>query len=131
MGANLDAVRAAIQQAKIVAAEFHTAEVRFYEPGNVTPVLVTKGRVKKPKPASFDAGNQTIWDTKRETHIKIPQAGTAGLVRKGMIVQVSTTDGDATLNGINFTVLSALDSQFSAERNISVATDVSQTARII
>jgi len=131
MGANLDAVRAAIEQAKVIAAEFHTGTASFYEDGNPVPVLVCPCRVKKPKPSSFDAGNQTEWSTKRLPIIKIAQnQPDIDLIRKGLIVQVSTPDGDPTINLINFVVQSALDSQFSAERNISVATEIMKTDRI-
>lgn len=131
MADNLAAVRAAIVAAKIVAAEFHTGTASFYEDGNTTPVLVSPCRVKKAKPSAFDAGNQTRWGTKRDTIIKLPQNATTGVIKKGWIVQVSTPDGDPTINQINFTVLSAVDSQFSAERNVSVVTEVLPTPRII
>lgn len=131
MGANLEAVRAAIKQAKVVAAEFHTGTARFYETGNIVPVLVTPCRIKKPKPAAFDASNQTEWTTKRTMIIKIAQDATTGIIRKGLIVQVSTPDGDPAINHINFVVQSSMDSQFSAERNVTVDTEVTESPRIV
>lgn len=131
MASNLAAVRAAVVSAKKIAGEFHTGTAKFYEPGNPIAVLTTGCRVKKPKPSAFDAGNQTEWSTKRDTIIKVPQNATTGIIKKGLIVQVSTPDGDPTINKINFVVQSALDSQFSAERNVIVMTEVSETPRIV
>lgn len=136
MGANLDAVRAAVILAKGIAKEFHTGTASFYNDGNTTPFLVCDCRVKKPKPSSFDAGDQTRWGTKRAGVIKIDQdqpdlAGHDELIRAGTIVQISTPDGDPSINHINFTVQSALNSQFSAEREISVTTEVQATPRIV
>jgi len=131
MGANLDAVRAAIATAKVIAAEFHTGTAKFYEDGNTTPVLVTTCRVKKPRPSPFDAGNATEWATKRTIILKVPQDATTGIIRKGLIVQVSTTDGDPSINHINFTVESQLDSQFSAERNVTCSTEGNEMARVV
>ena len=131
MGANLDAVRAAVADAKVLAAEFHTAEAKFFEKGNTTPVLITTGRLKKPKPSSFDAGNQTEWSTKRGVVLKVPQDATTGIIRRGLIVQLSTPDGDPTINHINFVVQSALNSQFSAEREVSLVTEINEAARIV
>jgi hypothetical protein len=130
MGANLDAVRAAVAQAKIIAGEFHTAIATFYEDENETPVLVTVGRMKKPKPSSFDAGNQTEWSTKRIVILKVPQDATTGIIRRGLICQLSTPDGDPTINQINFVVQSALNSQFSAEREVTLATEINEAPRI-
>lgn len=130
MASNLDAIRDAIVQAKALALEFATGTASFYEDGNTTPVLVCPCRVKKPKPSSFDAGNQTEWATKRDLIIKIPQNATTGIVRRGLIVQVSTPDGDPSINLINFRVQSALDSQFSAERSINVVSEINETPRI-
>jgi len=130
MGRNLDAVRAAVAEAKVIAGEFHTATASFYEDGNATPVLVTAGRMKKPRPSAFDAGNQTEWATKRTVVLKVPQDATTGIIRKGLICQLSTPDGDPTINLINFTVQSALNSQFSAEREVTLVTEVVATPRI-
>jgi len=130
MGANLDAVRAAVAQAKIIAGEFHTATATFFEDENTTPVLVTVGRMKKPKPSSFDAGNQTEWSTKRIVVLKVPQDATTGIIRRGLICQLSTPDGDPTINQINFVVQSALNSQFSAEREVTLATEINEAPRI-
>lgn len=130
MPSNLEAIRAAVIQGKALAAEFRTGTAKFYENGNTTPVLVTDCRVRKPKPSSFDAGNQTEWATKRETIIKIPMDATTGVVKKGLIVQVSTPDGDPTINHINFTVQSSLGSQFSAERSVVVVSEIIETPRI-
>lgn len=131
MVSNIEAVRAAIAQGKELAAEFRTGTAKFYEDGNPVPVLVTPCRIKKPKPSSFEAGNQTEWSTKRDLIIKIAQNATTGIVRRGLIVQVSTTDGDPTINKVNFVVQSALDSQFSAERSINVVTELNETQRIV
>lgn len=131
MGANLNAVRAAVALAKVAAAEFHTGTAKFYRDGNPVPVLTTPCRVKKPRLAAFDAGNQTEWSTKRTIIIKIPQNASAGVIEQGLIVQVSTTDGDPSINFINFTVESALSSQFSAERNVTCVSQVVSTPRIV
>jgi hypothetical protein len=130
MGRNLDAVRAAVEEAKIIAGEFHTGIAKFYEDGNVVPLFELPCRFKKPKPSSFDAGNQTQWSTKKLSSIKVPQNIGVNVIRKGLIVQISTPDGDPTINFINFTVESSLSSQFSAERVINLATEVTETPRI-
>ena len=129
MGANLEAVRAAIQLAKGVSAEFQTGTAKFYEDGKVVPVLTTTCRVKKPKPSTFDAGNETMWATKRELIIKVPLVGTH-MIRKGLIMQVSTPDGDPKINLINFIVQSSMDSQFAAERSVVVVTETTPTPRV-
>lgn len=136
MVSNIEAVRAAVEEAKVLAAEFHTATANFYEDGNTTPVFANVPvRVKKPRPSSFDAGNQTEWSTKRAIVIKAPMDltpyGTPTIIRRGLIVQVSSPDGDPTINGINFIVQSALTSQFAAEREISVSTEINSTPRIV
>ena len=131
MGTNLDAVREAIAIAKVIASEFHTGTAKFYRDGNVVPVYTVPCRVKKPRSAAFDGGNQTEWSTKRTITIKIPQNAITGVIEKGLIVQVTTIDGDPTINKINFTVESALDSQFSAERNIICVSQVVSTPRIV
>ena len=131
MGANLDAVRAAVEQAKGIAAEFQTGTAKFYQDGNTTPLITTTCRVKKPRPSAFDGGNQTEWATKRTLYIKVPMDATTGIIRQGLIVQISTPDGDPTINLINFTVESALSSQFSAERTIVASTEVIATPRIV
>ena len=130
MADNLAAVRAAVAQAKTLAAEFQTGTAKFYEDGNVTPLFTTTCRIKKPRPSSFDAGNQTEWATKRAILMKIPMDATTGIVRKGLIVQVSTPDGDPAINLINFVVQSSLDSQFSAERTVALVTEITNTPRI-
>lgn len=131
MGANLDAVRAAVVTAKGIAEEFRTGTARFYEDGNTTPVLECNCRVKKPKASAFDAGDQTRWATKRDVVIKIGQEQPGlDIIKPGLIVQVETPDGDPTINHINFIVQSSLDSQFSAERNVIVQSEVKETPRI-
>lgn len=131
MATNLETVRAAVESAKIIAAEFHSGEAKFYEVGNVVPVLTTPCRIKKPKTAAFDASDATAWSTKRISIIKVPLNATTGIIKKGLIVQISTPDGDPTINHINFTVESSLGSQFTAERQVVVSTEVVETPRIV
>jgi hypothetical protein len=130
MGANLDAIRAAIVQAKVVAEEFQTGTAKFYEDNNPTPIVTTTCRVRKPKPSTFDAGNESMWATKREMIIKVPLLGTEA-IRKGFIVQVSTPDGDPLISLVNFVVQSAFGSQFTAERAVVVVSEIIQTPRIV
>jgi len=130
MVSNLQAVRDAIEQGKALAAEFTTGTASFYEDGNTTPVFTTPCRVKKPRPSAFDAGGQTEWSTKRTMVVKVPMTATSGIIRKGLIVQISTPDGDPTINLINFVVQSSLGSQFSAEREVLVTTEVNATPRV-
>jgi len=130
MVSNLQAVRDAIEQGKTLAAEFTTGTASFYEDGNTTPVFTTPCRVKKPRPSAFDAGGQTEWSTKRTMVVKVPMTATSGIIRKGLIVQISTPDGDPTINLINFVVQSSLSSQFSAEREVLVTTEVNATPRV-
>lgn len=130
MARNLDAVRNAIEQAKIIAAEFHTGTANFYKPGNPVPVLTTPIRMRKPKPSAFDAGNQTEWGTKRGVVGKVPLVVATEVIEKGWICQIVTPDGDPTINHINFVVQSSLVSQFAAEREVTFATEVSETPRV-
>jgi hypothetical protein len=130
MGENLDAIRAAVETAKGIAGEFHTAELKFFNDASNTPVLICMGRLRKPRPSAFDAGNQTEWATKRVVVAKIPLGATTDIIQKGWYVQVSTTDGDPSLNHVTFTVQSSLVSQFAAEREVLLATEVSKTPRI-
>jgi hypothetical protein len=131
MGSNLDAVRAAVEQAKIIAAEFHTGTANFYEDGNPVPVLTCPIRMRKPKPSAFDAGNQTEWGTKRGVVGKVPLNVDTEVIQKGWICQVSTPDGDPTINNINFVVQSSLVSQFAAEREVTFITEVTDTPRVV
>lgn len=126
----LAAVRAAVEQAKPLAEAFQTGEAKFYEDGNTTPVLTCSVRVKKPRPSAFDAGNETEWATKRNLVLRVPMNATTGIIRKGLIVQISTPDGDPTINHINFVVQSALRSSFAAEREVAVTTEVEERPRI-
>ena len=130
MGANLDAIRKAIETVKPIAEEFQTGEIKFFEEGNATPVLTTTCRLKKPKPSSFDAGDQTRWATKRLLTAKVPLNATTGVIKKGLVAQVSTPDGDPTINHITFRVESSLVAQFAAEREVSLSTEVVATPRI-
>lgn len=131
MASNLEAVRAAVELARGIASEFRSGTASFYEDGNTTPVLVANCRVKKPRPSAFDAGDQTRWATKVVTIIKIDRdQPDIDLIRAGLIVQVSTPDGDPQINEVNFVVHSSLGSQFEAERNISVVSEMVKTPRI-
>ena len=131
MGRNLDAVRNAIEQAKVLAAEFQTGTAKFYEDGNPVPVLTCTIRMRKPKPSAFDAGNQTEWATKRGLVGKVPLTVATEIIQKGWICQVSTPDGDPTINHINFVVQSSLVSQFAAEREVTFVTEVNETPRVV
>jgi hypothetical protein len=131
VGQNLDAIRAAVEDAKVIAAEFHTAEAKFFEEDNTTAVLTTQGRARKPRPSAFSAGNQTEWATKRIVVLKVPLDATTGVIRKGLICQLSTPDGDPTINHINFRVESSLVSQFAAEREVILSTEVAERPRIV
>lgn len=131
MGSRLDSIRAAVERAKPIAEEFQTGTASFFEVGNTTPLFTTTCRMKKPKPSSFDAGNQSEWSTKRLSVIKIPLViPGVDVIKKGLIVQISTPDGDPSINNINFVVQSALTSQFAAEREVSLATEITKTPRI-
>ena len=126
----LAAVRGAVEQAKELAETFQTGTAKFYENNNSTPVLQCSVRVKSPRPSAFDAGNQTEWATKRVLSLRVPMSAATGVIRKGLIVQIQTPDGDPTINHINFTVQSSLKSSFAAERDVLVATEVSARSRI-
>ena len=127
----LAAIRNAVEQAKELAETFQTGTAKFFEDGNTTPLLECSVRVKKPRPSAFDAGNQTEWATKRAMVLRVPMDATTEIIQKGWIVQVSTPDGDPTINQINFTVQSSLKSSFTAERDVLVSTEVSARQRII
>jgi len=129
MGINLDAVRAAVEQAKIVAEEFQSATVKFYADGNPVPILTTTCRLKKPKPSTFDAGHSSAFATKREMLLRVPLEGTTA-IRKGLIAQISTPDGDPLINMVNFSVQSSFGTQFTAERSVVVISELNPTPRI-
>ena len=142
MVSRLEAVRNAVARGEELAAEFHSGTMNIFEANNTVPIFKNVPvRMKKPKPSSFDAGNQTQFATKRIVIAKAPKDLTPFtqhlaaskrevIVRTGLIAQVSTPDGDPTLNEINFTVQSAINSQFSAEREITLATEINKTKRI-
>lgn len=122
--------RAAVEMAKPLAETFQTGTVKFYEKNNTTPLVTTTCRVKKPRPSAFDASNQSEWATKRMLILKIPINATTDVIRQGLIAQVSTPDGDPTINLVNFVVQSSLSAQFAAEREVLVASEVKKTPRI-
>lgn len=143
----LDDIRAAVKTAKPLAETFHTAKVSFYDPNSTTntvPVLVCSGRFKKPRPSAFDAGNQNEWATARRQILKVPlefttidgvDYSTVKIIEEGWVAQVEPADsahvdGDPTLYGISWTVQSALVSQFAAEREVNLLTEVRATPRI-
>lgn len=136
----LDSIRAAVEQGAALAGEFHTALANFYDSGVTTPVFANVPvRFKKPRPSAFDAGNQTEWATKRNLTIKAPMDlssyGSETIIRSGLVVQLApadaqNADGDPSLYAINFVVQSALTSQFAAEREIVVTTEVNVTPRV-
>lgn len=131
----LAAVRAAVEDAKELAETFQTAEAKFFENGNTTPVITTTGRLRKPRPSAFDAGNQTEWATKRIVVLKVPINATTDVIRKGLLCQLAPidpakADGDPSIYKINFTVQSSLVSQFAAEREVVLATEVEERPRI-
>lgn len=136
---NLLAVRAAVIQAKAIASIFHTSSVKFYDPTSTTPnvpVLITECRVKKPRPSSFDASNKVEWSKLRKLLIKLPMtfpAPYAGVVviQKGWVAQIANVDGDPTISSVSFTVQTALTSQFAAEREVSLETELDVTPRIV
>lgn len=135
---SLAAVRKAVEKARPLAETFQTGVATFFDPDSDephTPVLVCTVRVKKPKPSSFDAGNQTAWATKRNTVMKAPLVfpepyENVKVVKAGLIVQVETTDGDPTINNVTFVVQSAMTGQFAAEREISVTSELNEAPRI-
>lgn len=130
MGVNLDAVRAAIETVKPLALEFQTGEIKLYEDGNTTALLTTTCRVTTARPSAFDAGNQTEWAKKRILVVKVPLTAKTEVIRQGLIAQISTPDGDPKINKVNFTVQSALGSQFAAERDIVLTTEEIVSPRI-
>jgi hypothetical protein len=139
---NLVAVRDAVEQAKAIAEVFHTGIARFYDTTSATPtteLFHCTVRVKKPRPSAFDAGNETRWATKRRLVLKCPMdipelADLGGAILSGWVVQIepvdpANPDGDPTIYGISFSVMSALTSQFAAEREVAVETEVQPTPR--
>lgn len=136
---SLAAVRAAGILGASIAAIFQTGTAKFYDPNSATPtvpVLITPCRVKKPTPRAFDASNETEWSKSRRLMLKVPLVFPAPyaavlVVEKGWAVQISTPDGDPTINEISFTVQSAIASQFAAERVIALETEINSTPRIV
>lgn len=133
---DMAAVRAAVAQGKELSESAMTAEAWFFREGNTTPLFKSPCRVKKPKPSSFDAGNQTNWSTKRDLVIQVPLSVSPDIIQAGLIIQVhvpdgGVMDGDPAIYNINFTVQSQLDSQFAAARNINVVSEILKTPRIV
>lgn len=135
---NLQAARDAVVQAKAIAEVFHTGIAHFYDPRSNTPdteLFHCTVRAKKPRPSAFDASNLTAWATKRRIVLKLPMdipalATLGDVIRAGWTVQLELEDGDPTLNAITFTVHSALTSQFAAEREVAVESEVIATPRL-
>lgn len=135
---NLLAVRAAVEQAKVIAEVFHTGVAHFYDPHSHTTaheLFHCTVRAKKPRPSAFDASNETAWAKKRRLVLKLPMdipelAALGGVIQQGWVVQLALEDGDPTLNAISFTVQSALTSQFAAEREVAVESEVIATPRL-
>lgn len=135
---SLASVRKAVARARPVAETFHTGTAKFFDANGVsphTPVLICMVRVKKPKPSSFDAGNQSEWSTKRNTVLKAPLTFPAPyenvkVIKRGLIVQIETPDGDPSINNVTFVVQSAMTGQFAAEREITVTTELNEAPRI-
>lgn len=139
---NLQAIRNAVAQAKAIAEVFHTAIAHFYDPNSDTPtqeLFHCTVRVKKPRPSAFDAGNEVVVNTKRRIVLKLPMdipelEALGGAILYGWVVQIEPADpdnpdGDPTIYNVSFTVQSAITSQFAAEREVAVETEVQPTPR--
>lgn len=133
MSISIPMIQSVVEQGRVLAEQVMNCEVRFYERGNPTPVLTTKGRVKKARPSAFDASTPTEWSTKRRLVIQVPRdvdlTASNGIIEKGWIVQVSGGN-DPTLNNVNFTVESQIDSGYAYARNVAVVTEVEATPRV-
>lgn len=133
MSLSIPMIQGVVEQGRVLAESVMNCEIRIYERGNATPILVTKGRVKKPRPAVFDAMDTTEWQTKRRTVIQIPRdvdlTAYNGVIQKGWIIQVAGGN-DPTVNNINYVVESQVDSGYAYARNIAVSTDATQTPRV-
>lgn len=133
MSISIPQIQSVVEQGRVLAEGVMNCEVKFYERGNVTPVLTTKCRVKKPRSAVFEATDPTEWNTKRRLIIQIPRdvdlSAHDGVVKKGWIAQVSGAN-DPTINGVNFTVESSMGSGYAYARNVNVVSDGIPTDRI-
>lgn len=134
MSISIPQINAVVEQGRVLAEAVMNCDIKFFERGNPTPVLTCPGRVKKPRPAVFDAIDPTEWNTKRRLIIQIPRdvnlTASDGVVEKGWVVQISGAD-DPTVNNINFTVESALNGGYAYARNIAVVSDVIATPRVV
>lgn len=108
-----------------------TGTASFYEDGNTTPVFVSPCRVKKARPFAFKAGNESEWSTARHLTMSIPLTATSGVVKKGLIVQISGIDGDPTISHVNFIVQSGIGSGFAATRTIVLKSEIVETPRVV
>lgn len=133
MSLSIPMIQGVVEQGRALAESVMNCEIRIYERGNTTPILITKGRVKKPRPGVFDAMDTTEWQTKRRTVIQIPRdvdlSAHNGVIQKGWIIQVSGGN-DPTVNNINYVVDSQVDSGYAYARNIAVSTEATATPRI-
>lgn len=133
MSISIPQIQAVVEQGRALAEGVMNCEVSFYVRGNPTPVLVCPGRVKKARPAVFEASDPTEWATKRRMVIQIPRdvdlSDYDGVVQKGWVVQVSGGN-DPTINNVNFTVESQIDSGYAYARNVAVVTEVTATPRV-
>lgn len=134
MSISIPMIQSVVEQGRVLAEGVMNCEARFYVRGNPTPVLVCPARVKKARPAVFEASDQTEWNTKRRLVIQIPRdvdlSAYDGVVEKGWIVQV-TGGNDPTVNNVNFVVESQIDSGYAYARNVAVVTDVEATPRVV
>lgn len=132
MSISIPQIQAAVEQGRLIAEGVMNCEAKFYDRHSAsknTPVFTTKCRVKKPKPSAFDAGNPTEWGTKRVLVLQIPRTATSGVIKQGLIVQVSGSNDDA-INGVTFVVQNQLESGYAYARNVVVETDVKATPRV-
>jgi hypothetical protein len=122
-------VLAAVEIGRQLAESAMINEVKFYEVGNTTPIVTCNCRVKAPKLSTFDASNSAETRKKRLVQIQIPLAAFPDIVPQGLIAQISGSL-DPTINNVNFTVDSQLESTFAYARDVQLTTELRKTARI-
>lgn len=134
MSISIDQINAVVEQGRALAEGVMNCQIKFFQRGVTMPVLVCPGRVKKPRPAVFDATDPTEWNTKRRLIVQIPRdvdlSASNGVVEKGWIVQISGAD-DPTVNNVNFTVESQIGGGYAYARNVAVVSDVIATPRVV
>lgn len=102
-----------------------------------TLVCTTPGRFQHLR-SPLDASSAAQWSTKRAGRAQIPLDATTGMIRKGLLCQISAGVDDKgnaiplrdpTLGLVTFTVQSAINSSHAALRTVEMVSELAPTPR--